>query len=99
MKNKDLPFISAKCITYGRVDTLVEALHSFLLQDYPEDKCELVIVNDCPFQTLVFDHPQVKIYNLDETFDLIGKKENLDMEALNKIGKFHEVSLEEIFGY
>ncbi len=30
---------------------------------------------------------------------IIGKKENLDMEALNKIGKFHEVSLEEIFGY
>ncbi len=30
---------------------------------------------------------------------IIGKKENLDMGALNKMGKFHEVSLEEIFGY
>lgn len=30
---------------------------------------------------------------------IIGKKENLDMYALNKIGKFQEVSLEEIFGY
>lgn len=30
---------------------------------------------------------------------IIGKKENLDMDALNKIGKFQEVSLEEIFGY
>ncbi|MGA9211643.1 M16 family metallopeptidase [Kaistella sp.] len=30
---------------------------------------------------------------------IIGKKENLDMDALNKIGTFHEVSLEEIFGY
>ena len=30
---------------------------------------------------------------------IIGKKENLDMVALNKIGKFTEVTLEEIFGY
>jgi glycosyltransferase involved in cell wall biosynthesis len=74
------PFISCKCITYGRTNILVEALHSFLIQDYPEDKCELVIVNDCPFQTLVFDHPQIKIYNLKETFPLIGEKENYAIE-------------------
>ena len=30
--------------------TLVE-----LIQDYPIDKCELIIVNDCPFQELVFE--------------------------------------------
>lgn len=30
---------------------------------------------------------------------LIGKKENLDMAALEKLGKFKELSLEEIFGY
>jgi glycosyltransferase involved in cell wall biosynthesis len=40
-----LPLISAKCITYGRVNTLEEALHSFLQQDYPGKK-ELIIVND-----------------------------------------------------
>ena len=67
-------------ITYGRVDTLVEALHSFLIQDYPADKCELIIVNDYPKQKLIFDHPQVTIYNLDETFPLIGEKENYAIE-------------------
>jgi glycosyltransferase involved in cell wall biosynthesis len=72
----ELPFISAKMITYGRVSTLEEALHSFLIQDYPKDKCELIIVNDYPLQKLVFDHPQVYIYNLDETFETIGEKEN-----------------------
>lgn len=77
---KDLPFISCKMITYGRVDTLVEALHSFLIQDYPTDKCELIIVNDYPKQKLIFDHPQVTIYNLDETFPLIGEKENYAIE-------------------
>ena len=30
---------------------------------------------------------------------IIGKKENLDMEAMKKLGEFVEVSLEEIFGY
>ncbi len=30
---------------------------------------------------------------------IIGKKENLDMVALQKLGVFQEVSLEEIFGY
>lgn len=76
----EVPFISAKCITHGRVSTLVEALFSFLQQDYPSDKCELIIVNDYPLQKLVFDHPQVKIFNLDETFPLIGEKENYAIE-------------------
>ncbi|WP_052257472.1 M16 family metallopeptidase [Kaistella jeonii] len=30
---------------------------------------------------------------------IMGKKENLDFEALNKMGDFRELSLEEIFGY
>lgn len=71
----EYPFISAKCITYGRVHTLEEALHSFLQQDYPGKK-EMVIVNDYPLQKLVFDHPEVRIYNLDKTFETIGDKEN-----------------------
>lgn len=72
------PLISAKMITYGRVEFLEESLHSFLIQDYPEK--ELVIVNDYPLQKLVFDHPQVRIYNLDETFKTIGDKENFATE-------------------
>jgi hypothetical protein len=58
----------------------VEALYSFLIQDYPADKCELIIVNDYPQQKLVFDHPQVTIHNLDETFTTIGEKENYAIE-------------------
>lgn len=73
------PLISCKMITYGRVEFLEESLHSFLIQDYPGEK-ELVIVNDYPLQKLVFDHPQVKIYNLDETFETIGEKENYAIE-------------------
>lgn len=70
----ELPLISAKCITYGRTDVLEESLNSFLQQNYPNK--EMVIVNDYPLQKLIFDHPQVKIYNLNETFSFIGDKEN-----------------------
>jgi glycosyltransferase involved in cell wall biosynthesis len=72
------PLISAKCITYGRVDMLEESLHSFLQQDYPNK--EMIIVNDYPLQKLVFEHPEVKIINLDYTFSKIGLKENFATE-------------------
>lgn len=58
---------------------LEESLHSFLQQDYPGPK-ELIIVNDYPLQKLIFDHPEVKIFNLDYTFSTIGAKENYAME-------------------
>ena len=70
-----LPLISCKCITYGRVDFLEESLYSFVNQTYAGPK-EMIIVNDYPLQKLKFDHPDVKIYNLDETFTTIGEKEN-----------------------
>lgn len=75
MSNLEYPSISCKCITYGRVDLLEESLESFLKQDYPGKK-EMVIVNDCPFQTLHFSHPEVKIINTPYTFSTIGEKEN-----------------------
>lgn len=70
-----LPFISCKCITYGRVEFLEEAIESFLRQKY-DGKKELVIVNDYPLQKLVYDHPEIKIFNLCSTFATIGDKEN-----------------------
>jgi len=71
--------ISGKCTTYGRVNVLEEALYGFLHQDY-EGWNELVIVNDYPLQTLHFEHPKVRIYNLNETFDIIGNKENFTID-------------------
>lgn len=73
------PFISCKTITYGRVDTLEEAIQSFLIQEYPGKK-ELIIVNDYPLQKLVYDHPEIKIFNIDGTFATIGDKENFAIE-------------------
>jgi glycosyltransferase involved in cell wall biosynthesis len=70
--------ISALCITYGRYFLLEEAIESFLRQDYPNK--ELIIVNDLPEQTLIFNHPQVKIFNFKERFPTIGDKRNKSVE-------------------
>ncbi len=82
--------ISFRCPTYGRVAFLEEALQSFLLQE--ENDAELVIVNDYPLQTLIFDHPQVRIFNLKETFPIIGEKENFTIEQCkgDLIGTFDD---------
>ena len=75
----EYPPISCRCITYGRVNTLEEAIYSFLNQNYPGGK-ELIIVNDYPLQKLKFDHPEVHIYNIDSVFPTIGDKENFTIE-------------------
>lgn len=53
-----LPLVSCICPTYGRCPSyqhlLEETIASFLAQDYPADRRELVILNDCPKQRLTF---------------------------------------------
>jgi len=63
------------CLTYGRPHLIVEALYSYLMQDYDGDS-EFLIINDAPFQKYYFDHPNVRIINLDKTFDKWGAKED-----------------------
>lgn len=72
--------ISCKCITYGRVDFIEEAIESFLRQEY-KGLSEMIIVNDYPLQKLHFPHPRIRIYNLDFTFETIGEKENFAVSA------------------
>jgi len=66
-------------ITMGRVHLLEEALYSFLQAEGHEES-ELIIVNDYPHQTLIYDHPNVKIFNSKEIFPTIGDKENFALE-------------------
>lgn len=69
------PPISCMCLTYGRPRVLEEAIESFLRQDYKGEK-ELVVLNDFADQTLVFDHPQVHIINIQRRFKTVGEKRN-----------------------
>ncbi len=81
-EKKESPGISCICSTYGRINTLEELVYSFINQDY-DGKKELIIINDYSKQKIVFDHPDVKIWNLDETFNTIGDKSNFATEQCN----------------
>ena len=70
-----LPKASAYCATYGRPWALEESIESFLRQDYAGEK-ELVILNDLADNTLIFNHPQVKIVNVKDHIIPLGKKFN-----------------------
>jgi glycosyltransferase involved in cell wall biosynthesis len=67
------PPVSCLCPTYGRVALLEEAIEAFLRQDYPGEK-ELIVLNDYAQQTLIFDHPQVRIINLPTRCHSVGEK-------------------------
>lgn len=67
--------VTCLCPTFNRANILwllEEAVESFLRQDY-EDR-ELLICNDTPGQTLVFEHPKVRIINLPFRFPSLGQK-------------------------
>ena len=71
--------ISCYCSTFGRPNLLEESIESFLRQTYKNK--ELVIVNDCKEQKLIFNHPEVKIINLDKRINPIGKKFNFSANS------------------
>jgi glycosyltransferase involved in cell wall biosynthesis len=65
--------ISVLTITYKRHHLLEEAIQSFLVQD-KMNLCEMVIVNDNPEVDYVYDHPNIKIFNVKERFPSIASK-------------------------
>lgn len=68
--------VSCICPTFARAYLLEEAVYSFLQQDYTDDH-ELIICNDMPQQTIVFDHPNIKVINLDSRCASLGEKRNI----------------------
>jgi GT2 family glycosyltransferase len=67
-----LPAVSAVCPTYARPHLLEESIYSFLQQDYAGKK-ELIILNDYDQQTLVFEHPEVKVFNVKQRYPSLGE--------------------------
>ncbi|HEV3455717.1 MAG TPA: glycosyltransferase [Thermoanaerobaculia bacterium] len=69
------PAVSCFCLTYARPGLLEEAIYSFLQQDYAGTK-EMIVLNDYADQTLVFDHPEVRVINVPRRFRTLGEKLN-----------------------
>lgn len=70
------PAITCLCVTHGRPYLLAEAVESFRRQECTHLDHEMLIVNDCPEQTLVCDVPGVKIYNTRDMFRDLSAKFN-----------------------
>lgn len=76
MENSELPGISCFCSTYGRPRYLIEnSIKCFLDQDYRGPK-ELVILNDFSDQELIYNHPEVRIFNSLYRIKPLGRKFN-----------------------
>jgi hypothetical protein len=77
-----LPYVSCICPTYGRYPDhghlLAEAVASFLRQDYPMSRRQLVVVNDAPQQELfcAAPFPDLRILNLPFRIATLGAKYN-----------------------
>lgn len=76
----ELPFVSCICPTFNRAPDylwlLGEAVESFVRQDYPEDRRELLILNDAAGQTLACGVPGVRVINLPARCKSLGGKYN-----------------------
>lgn len=72
----ELPRISCQCVTYGRPRLLMEAVESFLRQDYTGEK-ELVILNDHP-EVLIENtgYDEIVVINCPRRFRTVGEKRN-----------------------
>jgi len=70
-------FYSIVTLTYKRPELLEESVYSVLQQTYTN--WELIIINDCVSQTILFDHPQVRIFNLKDRFKTIADKRNFGL--------------------
>lgn len=74
--NNDLPKVSCICPTFSRAYLLEEAIESFHRQDYEGEK-ELIICNDFPEQHFIYNHPNVKVVNLENRCPSLGNKRNI----------------------
>jgi glycosyltransferase involved in cell wall biosynthesis len=72
---KKLPLISCVCPTLGKWKHLEEAIHSFLIQTYPNK--ELIIFNNYPNVDFILEHPQITIINYKEDIVSIGQCRNV----------------------
>jgi len=67
--------ISILTLTYQRHHLLEEAIQSYLLQLKGfDDISEMIVINDSPLVKYHFEHPNVRIINVDERFSSVGKK-------------------------
>jgi hypothetical protein len=81
-KESELPDISIVTITYNRRLFMPLAKYSYMIQSYPEDKIEWVIVDDGddPIEDTLIGVPNVNYIRLDKKTS-IGEKRNIGIQS------------------
>jgi glycosyltransferase involved in cell wall biosynthesis len=81
-KEEDLPNVSIVTLTYNRRAFMPLAQYSYLIQSYPQDKLEWVIVDDGDdsIEDTLIGIPHVKYIRLDKKTS-IGEKRNIGVES------------------
>lgn len=75
MDEKDLPDVSIVTLTYNRPEFMPLAKYSYLIQSYPEDKLEWVIVDDGDsIEEQLMGIPNVKYVRLDQKTGIAEKR-------------------------
>lgn len=75
MDEKDLPDVSIVTLTYNRKEFMPLAKYSYLIQSYPEDKLEWVIVDDGDsIEEELIGIPNVKYVRLDQKTGIAEKR-------------------------
>lgn len=72
------PKIACLCCTYGRPELLAEAVESFLRQDYPPDRCELIVLDDAgQYRNRSYGEPKPwHLVSVGRRFFTLGEKRN-----------------------
>ncbi len=80
-KEEDLPDVSIVCVTRDRRVFMPILKYCYMIQSYPEEKLELVIVDDGddPIEDTLFGVPNVTYVKLDEK-KTIGEKRDIGVE-------------------
>lgn len=80
-KEDDLPYVSIVTLTYNRRLFMPLAKYSYMIQAYPEDKLEWVIVDDGsdPIEDTLMGIANVKYVKLDQKTS-IGEKRNIGVQ-------------------
>lgn len=78
----EFPFISVCCCTFDRPKMLGELIHSFMIQDYPKDRCELIILDDAgQYETRAFEN--IKLVSFPFRMTTLGHKRNACMALVS----------------
>lgn len=80
------PFISVCCPTFNRPEMLGELIHSFLIQDYPKDRCELIVLDDAgQYGNLPQIDRHIKFISVPHRTVSLGYKRNACMAFVSSV--------------